>query len=321
MVNAEARICGMRAIELENEWLRVTILPEVGAKIYDLVWKPTGRNFLWHNPRIAPQSYPIEGVFDNYWCGGWDDGFPTCDACELNGEQYPSLGELRSLHWAVDSIEPRAESLAARLSALGPISPVRAEKTVVLASGAPILQLRYQITNLGSLPLNFIWGTHPALQPHGEMILRIPARTGIVGEASSPAFGVPHQRYAWPTLENNGRRLDMSRVQGRDVGAYCGHYVTDLEEGWYAVEDRLTGEGFLLQFPLDVCPYLWLWLTYGGYRGHHHVIVEPWTSCPVNLKEAVKQHTNRRLKPGEMFSVELRVTVDARPETVKRVSQ
>jgi hypothetical protein len=63
-------------------------------------------------------------------------------------------------------------------------------------------------------------------------------------------------------LENNGRRLDMSRVQGRDVGAYCGHYVTDLEEGWYAVEDRLTGEGFLLQFPLDVCPYLWLWLTY-----------------------------------------------------------
>jgi hypothetical protein len=58
-----------------------------------------------------------------------------------------------------------------------------------------------------------------------------------------------------------------------------------------------------------------LWLTYGGYRGHHHVIVEPWTSCPVNLKEAVKQHTNRRLKPGEMFSVELRATVYTRPET------
>jgi hypothetical protein len=91
------------------------------------------------------------------------------------------------------------------------------------------------------------------------------------------------------------------------------------------VEDRLTGEGFLLQFPLDVCPYLWLWLTYGGYRGHHHVIVEPWTSCPVNLKDAFKQQTSRALNPGEVFSVELRATIYTQPETwqeaLKRVSQ
>jgi hypothetical protein len=86
---------GLRSLELENDWLQITILPDVGAKIYDLVWKPDGRNLLWHNPRVAPQMYPIEGVFDNYWCGGWDDCFPTCDACEYRGESYPSLGEMR----------------------------------------------------------------------------------------------------------------------------------------------------------------------------------------------------------------------------------
>ncbi|MCI0421553.1 MAG: DUF5107 domain-containing protein [Acidobacteria bacterium] len=325
MINADARICGMRAIEMENEWLQVTILPEVGAKIYDLLCKRTGRNFLWHNPRIAPQPYPIEGIFDNYWCGGWDDCFPTCDACELRGEHYPGLGELRSLHWEVESADSHGEDSLARLSAFGPISPVRAEKRVVLAGNAPVLRMQYEITNLGMLPLDFIWGTHPALQPTGEMSLRIPARTGIVGEASTLAFGAPGQRYHWPSLETIGQVVDISRVQGSDLGAYCGHYVTDLEEGWYAVEDRLTGEGFLLQFPLDICPYLWLWLTYGGYRGHHHVIVEPWTSYPVNLAKAISQKTSRCLRPGEKFSVEVCATVYTRPETcqeaLKRVSQ
>ncbi|MEW5980251.1 MAG: DUF5107 domain-containing protein [Acidobacteriota bacterium] len=306
---------GPRAINLENEWLQITVLPEVGAKIYDFVSKRTGRNFLWHNPRIAPQPYPIEGIFDNYWCGGWDDCFPTCDPCELRGEHYPGLGELRSLHWQVDSTDSEGGDSVVRLSAFGPISPVRAEKTLILQNDAPVLRIRYEITNLGVLPVDFIWGTHPALQATGETTLRIPAQLGIVGEASAPKLGTPGQRYHWPSLEVEGRVVDMSRVQHREAGIYCGHYVTQLTEGWYVVEDRQTGEGFLLQFPLDICPYLWLWLTYGGYRGHYHVIVEPWTSYPVSLAKAIAEKTNRCLQPGEKFTVELRATAFARPET------
>jgi hypothetical protein len=45
----------------------------------------------------------------------------------------------------------------------------------------------------------------------------------------------------------------------------------------------------------------------------------------VNAEARIKQHTSRRLKPGEMFSVHLRATVYSRPETwqeaLKRVSQ
>ena len=67
------RLGPLATVDLENRWLKVRVLPEVGAKIYDLIWKPTGRNILYHNPRIAPQVYPIESEFDNYWCGGWDE--------------------------------------------------------------------------------------------------------------------------------------------------------------------------------------------------------------------------------------------------------
>jgi galactose mutarotase-like enzyme len=313
--NADARIQGLHAIVLENDWLQVSILPEVGAKIYDLVCKRTAKNFLWHNPRIIPQPYPIDANFDNYWCGGWDEGFPTCDECDFAGEHYPNLDELRSVRWTVESVKREGEDAVARLSAYGPISPIRAEKAVTLAGQRPMVRMRYQITNLGPLPLDFIWGTHPALDPTPHMMLRVPARTGIVGQASNPTLGRPGQRYAWPILEGPAGTTDVSRVQGIDAKAFCGHYATDLDAGWYAVEDAETGEGFLLELPADICPYLWMWLVYGGWRGYHHVILEPWTSYPVNLAEAVRQKTNRRLEPGETFSVEVRAMVYTKPET------
>ncbi len=315
--NLKARVRDLRAVELENDWLRVTILPDVGAKIYDLVWKPTGKNFLWHNPRIAPQTYPVEGNFDNYWCGGWDDAFPTCDACEYRGEQFPNLGELRSVRWNVELARSEGGSAETRLVAYGPISPVKAEKSVLLDADSPLLRMRYEITNLGPLPLEFIWGTHPALHPDSDTILHVPARTGIVGQASHPRLGTPGERYSWPGLETPYGRTDMSRVQAAEAGIYCGHYTTDFQEGWYSVENTQTGEGFLLRFPLEVCPYLWMWLVYGGWRGYYHIILEPWTSYPVNLAEAVRNGSARRLGPGEKFTVEVRATVYTSPETWK----
>ena len=107
----------------------------------------------------------------------------------------------------------------------------------------------------------------------------------------------------------------MSRTRGIDAGIFCGHYCTDLAAGWYAVEDMETGEGFLLTFPLDLCPYLWLWLVYGGWRGYHHVIVEPWTSYPVHLAEAVRGGTHRKLAPGEKFAAEVRATIYTKNES------
>jgi galactose mutarotase-like enzyme len=308
-LNVEARIHDLQAVVLENDWLRASVLPAVGAKIYDLIWKPRGRNILWHNPRILPQTYPIDANFDNYWCGGWDDGFPTCDPCEYRGEQYPSLGELRSVKWQVKAAHEDGEKAFVQLTAFGPISPVRAEKTVTLMARLPVLRMHYEITNLGPLPVDFIWGTHPALEVHENLVLKIPAKTGIVGQATDARLGTPGQRYAWPRLETATGVVDMSQVQSIDAKVAGGHYALDLEAGWYAVEDKRTGDGFLLMFSQAECPYLWMWLVYGGWRGYHHVIVEPWTSYPNKLAEAVRQNTHRTLPPGERFSVEVFATV------------
>jgi hypothetical protein len=316
-ISQQVRTASLSTLELENKWLKVRILPEVGAKIYDLIWKLTGKNILWHNPRIAPQPFPIESEFDNYWCGGWDDAFPTCDECTFQGQRYPSLGELRSLRWKVESARRWGSDAVAQLSAFGPISPVKAVKTVTIEGHSPVIRMQYRISNLGPMNVDFLWGTHPAVAITEHSLLRIPAKHGIVAQCNQPSWGKTGQRYDWPILETEAGRVEMNKVRGIDANLCFGHYAIDLEDGWFAIEDTSSGEGFLLRFPLDQCPCLWLWLNYGGWRGLHHVILEPWTGVPVNLAQAYEQKTSRSLKPGEDFSVEICATVYHPPETWK----
>jgi galactose mutarotase-like enzyme len=298
-----------RLVEIENSWLRASVLPAVGGKVYDLIWKPTGRNWLWHNPRIAPHPYLIEGNFDNHWCGGWDDAFPTCDDCTYQGETYPALGELRSVEWSVDSADQRS----VQLSAFGPINPVRARKTVALDGDKPVLRMTFEITNIGFKPIDFIWGTHPALAVSAGSLVNIPAQAGLVSIAPDARSGEPGQRYSWPHLTTPQGTMDMSRVLPAESCLLFGHYALELQAGWYAVEDAASGTGIVFQFSRRLLPNLWMWINYGGWRGYHHLIVEPWTSCPVNLPKAVQEGTARTLQPGETFTAEIKACLYAQP--------
>ena len=289
-------------LDIENEFLKISVLPECGAKIFDLIDKSSGQNFLWHNPRITPQRYPIESNFDNYWCGGWDDAFPTCESCTHNGEAYPNLGELRSVEWRVEHVD----ATSVHLSAFGPISPVRAEKRVTLQGGTGAVE--YTIRHEGYAPMDFIWGTHPAFAIEPGCRIHIPSDSAVVSQAKPKRLGEPGQRYAWPNLQTAAGTVDMSLAPGPgDHNA--GHYALDLKSGWYALEFPARQSGVLVEFPLDVCPHLWMWLSYGGWRGYYLAAIEPWTSVPVTLSDAAAAGTHRVLQPGETF----RATIQATP--------
>ena len=51
----------LRAIVLENEHLRLVVLPETEAKIHALIDKKRDHDVLWHNPRLEPRR-PVFGA-------------------------------------------------------------------------------------------------------------------------------------------------------------------------------------------------------------------------------------------------------------------
>src|SRR4051812_20407604 len=85
---------GLKAVILENRLLQVVVLPQVGAKLWQITYKPRAAELLWNNPRIAPSRLPIHSRYDDVWSGGWDELFPNDESAVIEGEQYPDHGEL-----------------------------------------------------------------------------------------------------------------------------------------------------------------------------------------------------------------------------------
>lgn len=64
-----------RAIVLENDYVRLTILPELGGRLYGWLDKMTGRELLYQNPVIKPTSWG----YRQWWlaAGGIEWSFPV----------------------------------------------------------------------------------------------------------------------------------------------------------------------------------------------------------------------------------------------------
>ncbi|MFJ3905389.1 DUF5107 domain-containing protein [Streptomyces sp. NPDC090025] len=60
-------------VEIENDRLRVTVLPGLGGRIHSILHKPTGRELLYTNPVLQPAAFALNGA---WFSGGieWNIG-------------------------------------------------------------------------------------------------------------------------------------------------------------------------------------------------------------------------------------------------------
>jgi galactose mutarotase-like enzyme len=288
---------GLRAIVLENARLRLSVLPEVGAKISEFISKAADRDLLWRNPRLDPRPPVFGQNFDDWWSGGWDEVFPTCDISTYQGETYPYLGELWSLPWSWDIQAAGPGEVCLHLRRTTVIAPAQMEKWISLRADEPAARFRHRLTNVGTRPMDFVWGIHPCFRVEPGYRIDAPARLGVIGHTATAPFGPIGTTYAWPNPA-------VIAVPPPERGWCEGHYATELTEGWVALTDATAKAGVGLVFPREVFPVLWCWMAYGGWRGHYHVALEPWTGWPHQLDKAVAAGRHRTLPPGASLECE-----------------
>lgn len=314
---------GLEALVLENAALRVTVVPAMGGHVAELVDRDADRDLLWHNPRAVPRPAPYGAYFDDWWSGGWDEIFPSGDRGTLHGEPLPYMGELWCVPWAATATRDGAvASIAA--GAFGTVAAARFERTLSLRGDEPVLRARYRIENLDVRPLPFTWGIHPAFAVGAGHRIDHPGNDMLVGVSSGPGLGLPGQRYRWPDLPDTtspaGRR-DVSLVRDRDAAVFGGHWATGLPDGWLALTDTTSRRGVAVVFDRSVFPDAWLWQVYGGWRGHHHVALEAWTSHPMDLDGALAAGRARTLGPGEVLETEVAFALHAGLDAVGGVDR
>jgi hypothetical protein len=133
-----------------------------------------------------------------------------------------------------------------------------------------------------------------------------------VDEDGGGVLGRTGDTYSWPLLGDR----DMRWTLGPESLDLTLHYLTELEDGWVACTDTDARRGFGLVFERAVFPVVWLWASYGGWRGAYHAIVEPWTGYPSSLSDAVAAGRARTLAPGEALETTLSAVIYGGVESV-----
>ena len=99
----------LNGIVLENELVKICLIPEFGARVISFIYKPTGKEQLYQNPIGTP--YQIEtGVFYHNWLMVFGGIFPTYPG--------PEHGKYWNVAWKEDILENTSDKITIGMSQL-----------------------------------------------------------------------------------------------------------------------------------------------------------------------------------------------------------
>jgi Domain of unknown function (DUF4432) len=326
----EYQYLGMRAVFLENEFLRIGVLADKGTDVFECNYKPKDIDFVWLTARGVrnPQAYlstspdPLS-TFNDYYLGGWQEIFPNGGLpAAYAGVQFGQHGETPHLPWDYAIVEDDADTVAVRFTVRTQKTPFLLEKTLRLRSGTAILEIDETLTNESGVPLHAMWGHHltfgrPFLGERARIILP----EGTTGVADEGMIDATHRRvrpgetFTWPLAHDmDGAEIDLSVLPPRGTpGDVC--YLTP-PEGWYMVEDPDRGLAFRLEWDRETMPYIWFWQEFGATEGspwfgrHYNIGLEPFSSIPAQgLRAAIANGTALLLGAHTQRTFTMRATI------------
>lgn len=148
-----------QVVRLENEYLRIEILPEIGGRIYSALDKTTGYDFFYKQHVIKPA---LIGVLGSWISGGvefnWPfhhraSGFMPCDF------QVEEQEDGTAICW---------------LSEHDPIDRMKGMVGIVLRPGESRFETRMRLYNRTSTPRSFLWWENAAVPVNKEYQIFFP---------------------------------------------------------------------------------------------------------------------------------------------------
>lgn len=297
---------GLRAIVVENDMLRVVILPEAGGRIWQICYKPLATDLLWNNPQILPSRKPLGSHFDDTWAGGWDDLFPNDQEATINGEDYPDHGELWTGSWDAEGFSSEGEARIT-LSFTTPISGIEIEKTIFMGENGR-LRLQHRLTNKGQRPFPFLWKLHPALRVTPAHRLDFPKMQVVLDPEFPGSLEGAAPEFAWPYARTH-QEIDLRCVPPCEQRELYFFYGTRMESGWCALTDTSTKLACGFRFALEVFSSCCVFASYGGWRDLNVVVLEPCTGYPLNFDAMRKAGRHKVLAASETLHTDVLFTV------------
>jgi hypothetical protein len=227
------------AVVLENPYLTVTVLPELGGRIYAIRDRITGRNITYRNPVIKPTRWGIRG----WWLatGGIVWAFPT----EEHG-----LNEWRPWSYGIERVPGQVSvTVSDREDRTGLVVAVK----ITLDAAHAYLTLRPSIQNPTSSSQTYQFWLNAMLSLSGNKVsddtrFVLPASTVRIhssGDGSLPGSGTD---ISWP--QYGGR--DFSTY--RSWQGYLGFFASPAKANYVGAYDTVADQGVVRIFPREAAP-------------------------------------------------------------------
>src|SRR4029453_16242305 len=156
---------GIEAVTLVNDQIKVTVLANKGADIYELIYLPSGVDMMWKSPTglRAPTHGWFTGDSQAAWLemyeGGWQELFPNGGhACQYKGVELNFHGESSTLPWSYEVVKEGGDEAIVDFSVQLFRSPLRCRRRMILRAGENHLQLQEEMTNLAGETIDLMWG-------------------------------------------------------------------------------------------------------------------------------------------------------------------
>lgn len=187
-----------QAIVLENNYLRLTFIPQLGGRLYSAIIKSTGQEIFYHNDVVKPSRYGIlQPIEANWWLamGGMEWAYPTQE---------------HGYRWGVPWSVSVAQSDNQATITLSDIEPGRVGVTVdvTLQADTAWFSVHPRLINAGStrVPVQFWTNAVLSLAPDtmsAQTQFVIPTEEITVHSRGAEGWSVPdaHTQIPWPHID------------------------------------------------------------------------------------------------------------------------
>ncbi|HUL02474.1 MAG TPA: hypothetical protein VLV16_04480 [Gemmatimonadales bacterium] len=297
-------VLGFDAVVLENERIRVVIVPQLGGRVWELWDRERNRQWIWHRDGVPLSASSAGANYDEAWAGGWEELFPNDAPGAFEGRVLPDHGEWWTTAWSVaEAME--GSTAVVRLTADTSVRRARCSKEFRLDGDAATLSVAYRIESREREPFHFLFKQHLAVAISPACRLVVPGGQVTAVDASFGTLLPGPGPFSWP----RAGAADLTRIPDRLSKVREFVYVTDFPESTCGVDDTAAGASLRMRFDRSLVPYLWLFLSYGGWRDCYTAVLEPCTNLPKDLTAAVQSGRSARLAPGAAFETSVTVSL------------
>ncbi len=228
-----------RLLILENAYLKVLLLPELGGRVWQVIHKPSGKPMFYQNDVVKPTHWGVAEQKGWLALGGLEWSLPVVE----HGYDWGTP-------WAYTVVADDPDRATVTVSTPRDGRFLHASIMITLRAGAASFEIAPTLTNLTDQPLAFSFWHNAMLapgsgkRPSAGLHFVLPGDAMTLHSTNDAALPQPGGRFPWPIY---GRR-DLSRLG--NFRQYLGFFEAPAAHGpFVGLYDPTYDAGAVRVFP------------------------------------------------------------------------